>query len=592
MIRLSAQQWEVVELQGHVVVTACPGSGKTRVLTARIIRGLAELTSAKHRVVAMTFTNRAADEIQSRLDDSDVSPERLWAGTIHGFALEWILRPYAAYSDRLRTGFAVADEYVSDRVIEEIRAARRVSRNLEISTRRDRSGNVSNPDPVAAEIYDEYQNRLATAKLMDYDDILFHAYSVLNENREIAQTLGSIIKLMCVDEIQDTQDLQYAILSTIFRASTSPPELFLVGDVDQCIYASLGAQCRSRPEIEMEFGLTGIHDRCLTGNYRSTQRIVDFFRNFRPAVERTRALSELATDRGIITLRDQVVTRLEVPAVVAQLVSDALARGAASSEICVMAPHWRHVRAMARTLVSALPSVNFDAPGLSPLHCQRENVWFKVARLFLTEPSSSLYRTRFRWANELMRECRDVYGVAFPDGIDTPRAVLRLINSIRSSSTDGLDYLADVFAQLLIHLTAAPEELDQLCIARGVFFDKAMANIERGEGELPTDVESFRRLFGQRSGVVVSTCHGVKGEEYETVIAFGLLRGFVPNWKVIMNGSDTAAMEEESRLLYVICSRAKRHLHLIAESGHFTRSRRPYETADMLRRVEYAYDDV
>ncbi|HEX4963816.1 MAG TPA: 3'-5' exonuclease [Thermoanaerobaculia bacterium] len=109
---------------------------------------------------------------------------------------------------------------------------------------------------------------------------------------------------------------------------------------------------------------------------------------------------------------------------------------------------------------------------------------------------------------------------------------------------------------------------------------------------MPTDIDSFRRLFKHPSGVVVSTCHGVKGEEYDTVIAFGLLKGYVPNWSVIINDTEEEASQRESRLIYVICSRAKRRLHLIAETGRTTQRGRPYETSELLRRVRFNYDKV
>src|SRR5271154_4245121 len=97
MISLNWEQDRAVNEPGSVVVTACPGSGKTRVLTARVIRAIAELGSTRERVIALTFTNRAADEIQVRLDQENIETDCLWAGTIHSFVLEWILRPYAPY---------------------------------------------------------------------------------------------------------------------------------------------------------------------------------------------------------------------------------------------------------------------------------------------------------------------------------------------------------------------------------------------------------------------------------------------------------------------------------------------------------------
>ena len=110
-LNLNRQQQTAVEEPGNVLVTACPGSGKTRVLIHRIIKELSELESKKHHILAVTFTNRAADEIKSRLDHPDILLDNLWAGTIHSFSLDWILRPYACYSNYLKKGFSVADEF-------------------------------------------------------------------------------------------------------------------------------------------------------------------------------------------------------------------------------------------------------------------------------------------------------------------------------------------------------------------------------------------------------------------------------------------------------------------------------------------------
>lgn len=162
----------------------------------------------------------------------------------------------------------------------------------------------------------------------------------------------------------------------------------------------------------------------------------------------------------------------------------------------------------------------------------------------------------------------------------------------RTCETEGMSYLRDVFSELLVRMGLDLDSSDALNTSFDTFFEKAENRIATSEGGMPTDVSSFRKLFSHPAGVVVSTCHGVKGEEYDTVIAFGLLRGYVPHWSVIINGTEREASERESKLLYVICSRAKRRLHLIAERGRTTQRGRPYETAELLKRVRFKYDEV
>ncbi len=592
MIRLNTEQKSVVERDGNIVITACPGSGKTRVLTARVIRGLNELNSSRERVIAMTFTNRAADEIQARLDQENVTTNCLWAGTIHAFALEWVLRPYAPYSEITRFGFTVADEFLTESIIDDLKREARLPGYTEISTTLTRTGYSLNADDSSRMIFERYKVRLRDMKLIDYDDVLYLSYSLLEENPEIAATLASIIRLICVDEVQDIQDLQFGILSVIFKAAASPPSFFFVGDADQSIYESLGALTKTPEEIATEFSLDNVVHLELKGNYRSTQRIIDFYRSFRSSAPVIESLTDYADSAGAITFQDQTVAKEDLPAGIAALISNALQAGVVPRDICVLAPHWWHVRSIARSLVGLLPQVDFDAPGLSPLHSSRDNLWFKVGRLFLMAPSPSRTRTRIRWAKEVLSDLSTLGDISLPEIIATPRRLLKLINAISSSETEGMSYLRDVFSQLLVRIGMDLYSSDALNTTFNTFFEKAENRIATAEGGMPTDVSSFRKLFSHPAGVVVSTCHGVKGEEYDTVIAFGLLRGYVPHWSVIIKGTEREASERESKLLYVICSRAKRRLHLIAETGRTTQRGRPYETAELLKQVRFKCDEV
>ncbi len=269
MVRLNREQRQAVDSNGNVVITACPGSGKTRVLTARVIRGLSEIETNRYRIVALTFTNRAADEIKMRIDQENVSAECLWAGTIHSFALEWILRPYAPYCEQIRSGFTVADEFYSERLLTKLKDEVGISDFIDIRTAFSRNGDGLNSDSDCQLVFKKYKAALRDEKLLDYDDVLFLSYNLLATYPEIAATLGSIIRLVCVDEVQDIQDLQFGILSKIYLGSDLVPSLFFVGDADQSIYESLGALTKSPEEIAAEFNLNAITHRQLAGNYRS-----------------------------------------------------------------------------------------------------------------------------------------------------------------------------------------------------------------------------------------------------------------------------------------------------------------------------------
>jgi DNA helicase II / ATP-dependent DNA helicase PcrA len=590
MIPLNPEQQAAVDFEGNLVVTACPGSGKTRVLTARVIRALRDLTSQRERAVALTFTNRAADEIQARLDEANVDAGCLWAGTIHSFALEWILRPYAPYNDALRNGFSIASEFYTEQLLDELKTNANMGVFDEVSSHLTREGEQLNRTDQAKMVFEQYKASLRDKNLIDYDDVLYLGYRLLVDLPEIAQTLASIIRVVCIDEVQDIQDLQYGILSSISRAASSPITMFFVGDENQSIYESLGAMTKSPEQIAEEFGLDGIGHLELTGSYRSTQRIIDLYRQFRLTVPLIESRASYAAEAGIITFDNQSIILDDLSEVIARRITDAITNGVPTHEICVVAPQWTLVRAIARRLVNELPEVDFDAPGLSPLHSSRENFWFKIARLVLTMPSPKRTRTRMRWAKEALTDLREIAKISPPESIATPRRLLRLLNSLSSVEMEGLAYLRDVFGQFLraIHLDA--ETCVALKEAHEGFFGKAEKHLASANDALPTDVDSFRRLFSHPAGVVVSTCHGVKGEEYETVIAFGLLRGYIPHWNAVFGGDDNLATDMESKLLYVICSRAKRRLHLISEFGRQTKKKKPYETCYLLAAMNFDFD--
>jgi DNA helicase II / ATP-dependent DNA helicase PcrA len=511
MIKLNEDQQRAVEFEGNIVITACPGSGKTRVLTARVMRGLAAVQSRRERVVALTFTNRAADEIQTRLDDENIPTECLWAGTIHAFALDWILRPYAPYSEVTRYGFTVADEYHTDRVINELKRAHRLDKFAKISTTLARDGRHFNHGPAECAVFEAYKDQLRTAKLIDYDDVLFLAYDVLQTHPEVAGNLSAIIRLVCVDEVQDIQDLQFGILATIFKAGAPPPMLFFVGDSNQSIYESLGALTKTPDEIAAEFSLGHLEHRELKGNYRSTQRLIDFYSQFRPHQSKITSLAEYAQEAGVIAFANQTIEREDLTRQTASIVKATIASGIAPANICVLAPQWRLVQPLARSLIRELPSVDFDAPGLSPLHSLRDNAWFKISRLFLTQPHPSRTRTRLRWANEVLADFALVGDRTPSEKWRTARRLLRIINSIASQEADGIRYLQDVFLQFLRILDIDLEASKALNEALKTFVAKIQDRIADPESDMPTDVAGFRKLFSHPCGVVVNTCHGVKG---------------------------------------------------------------------------------
>ena len=425
MAELNAQQRAVIEVDGDMFVTACPGSGKTRVLSEKIIATLDQGISPHQHALALTYTNRAADEVAARLQEHGYSKKHLWTGTIHSFALEWILRPYSSYDPLLRNGFSVIDEAALRKLVDSLRQQYGVDARAEIRMGFLRNGQLATTAPNRRSLIEECRKKLKEQRLLDFDHVLYLALDLLRRKPEIATTLGAIFSLICIDEYQDTQDLQFGILASIVRASNGSSRLFIVGDKNQAIYSSLGGIAKTVDEIRHEFGRSDLLHQELSGNYRSTQRIVDFSANFCEAgEEKVVSLARHSRERGLITFADQTFQHDELDQPIASLVRHHLSQGLKPENICILGPSWWLLTKLGAQLVLSLPNVDLDAPGLSPIRYEQDSLWFKLARLFLTEPSPKRFHTRLRWAADFVTTLEATLATELPEGTRNARVIL------------------------------------------------------------------------------------------------------------------------------------------------------------------------
>lgn len=592
---LNDPQKEAVTFDGNALITACPGSGKTRVLTRRVAYEIYErINNSKQLVAALTFTNRAASELEHRLDRLNIQPRQLWAGTIHSFCLEWILRPYAGYSKNLKNGFIVVDNYYSEEELKKLKKKYDIPVKYSISTRitKDRKFEDINydipnyQDNPYYKVLIEYYTNLSKNRQINFDLILYLAYKLLEDYPRIAKNLSKIFTLICVDEYQDTQELQYEIIHMILRAGEGETSIFYVGDTNQAIYDSLGGIAKPKEQIERETGLT-LTNLNLPGNYRSTQKIVDYYSSFQVDELTITAEGQYRDDPSEITYSKEVYYE-SVAEYICDLIKKAInEQGIDPTEICVLAPQWYPLAHMGRKLNALLPEIPFDAPGLSPIRKDIENIWYKMARLVLSEPHPRYFLIRMRWARQIIEDLRSHVGTVIPHQYESPKGLLRLVNSISIQEDDGLEYLRATFTEITNALNFLVEDYPGLQNNWDSFFDGAQSRIDDERNNYPSDTNAFRKLFKSKKGVVINTCQGVKGEEFECVIAFSLLDGKVPHWTV--NRWRPEESEPSSkRMMYVIGSRAKRFLHLISETG---RPKGDLPTP-VLGALEYEYDDL
>lgn len=566
---LSTEQAAVCEAHGNIILTACPGSGKTRTLTHRLAYQVAQGQGSKKWNIAITFTNRAADEISSRIDDMDIDLSNIWTGTIHQFCMRFIIRPYAMYSSRLSKGYSIIDEYTKREY------GKRIKNELGIKLG-DFDDPFQNPSVATA-----YKTLLAANKEIDFDMILCFSDQLLSQCPFICENIASVVNSFLIDEFQDTNELQYSILAKIFKANKSISLMF-VGDVNQAIYGSLGGVAKCKAELDALYETT-FQEMSLTGCFRSTQRMVTLYKNFEVSQTGVSSVADIKDIDGTINYY-RSVTKDNLTTEIAAIIHSELAAGTQSEEICVLAPQWQLLFNLSRELRLRLPSVLFDAPDISPLKYDPLNPLFLLARLLFMSSGENV-PIRKRIATEFISIIRDDLKIMVPDKIQN-YDILSAVNNCRTVNIDGIICLKTAIERVfsLLRIDVTKEKALSNLIKN--YFEKIDSRV--AQYNLPTDYDSISKYFRDKRGVVISTIHGVKGEEYTTVIATGLLNGYLPHWDYICQAEKKPLRKTETlKLLYVLCSRAKQNIYLFSETGRKTKSGSEYTPTDELSLITH-----
>jgi len=305
MISLSLNQREIVEedIGVAIQVLASAGSGKTRVLTERV-RHILENTK-KDNVIALTFTNKAAEEMQQRLSDCEEAEERAWISTIHSVAQRMIeqyghtiglpseLHIYDRDKDRmevflqsLRDDGVDIDEYLDVSDSKQKRDRQRIMQNYmdtfsaikrELLGEEEVLDNYSNGVRLW-KIYQDYQNALLSSGGIDYDDILIRGHELLLRQEWIADVYRAKYKHLCIDEAQDLNKAQYEFIKALCGDVIS--SVLMVGDPHQMIYGFNGSSSEYLcNEFVVDFSPSEYE---LKENYRSSKAIISVANNLRP----------------------------------------------------------------------------------------------------------------------------------------------------------------------------------------------------------------------------------------------------------------------------------------------------------------------
>jgi len=608
LAQLNPEQRQAVTAgDGPLLVLAGAGSGKTRVLTTRIAWLIREHGVAAHRILAFTFTNKAAREMRARVERQlGTAAGECWLGTFHSTGVR-ILRREAARIGWNRD-FAIYDTDDSEAVVKELLSNLSATQHVSASEARQTISGWKNErtSPAKAEaeagtarekllvgLYVEYEKALRRNNAFDFDDLVARPVQLFEEEPEILGNYASRFMHVLVDEFQDTNTLQMDFIGLLAGVHGN---LFVVGDDDQSIYGWRGARIANILEFESQF--SGSQVVRLEQNYRSTSPILQAA-NHVIAHNRGRKGKNLWTARqGGELLRVSFHTDEEDEAThVVDVVRAHLSSGGTRADVAVL----YRTNAQSRAVEDALrrAGIPYQIIGGTRFYERRE-VRDVVAYLkaiqnpadgialvrILNVPRRGIGDTTIDRLQAAAAERGETLGAALAApaaaglGAAPARKVAefaRMLAELRAlaeratcaevvqavlEATKYFEYLRESEPATY---QARRENVEELMSAAGAFTDESTddpslrAFLE--EISLLTDVDT---MAGNVDQVTLMTLHTAKGLEFPLVLLTGLEEGLLPHANSL-EAIDT--LEEERRLFYVGMTRARDRLFLMSASN-------------------------
>jgi DNA helicase-2/ATP-dependent DNA helicase PcrA len=609
--RLTPSQVEAVKHRdGPLLILAGPGSGKTRVVTHRIAFLLRQGIPA-WQILALTFTNKAADEMKSRLDL--LAPgESVWMGTFHRFCarmlrqhaqlvgLEENFSIYDTIDSRklMRSAIEDTDIKLSHITVDQIANEISNAKNNLVTSREFVSRPGQTLGGVVEQAYPAYQKRLLQANAVDFDDLLLHLATILRENPELRQKLDNRYRYIMVDEYQDTNFSQYAIVRALSRDHAN---LAVTGDPDQSIYGWRGANLRNILDFEHDF--PHVHVVRLEQNYRSTPnilRVADQLITHNTQRKPKQLLTEKSPGKPVRLIR-YPTSRDEAEHIVAQIADDIAHDRRRPRDFAL----FYRVNSLSRALESAFRSADVPYQIIKGLEFyQRREIKDVLAYLHLiNNPRSDMSLLRI-----INVPPRRIGGTTIKrldqhaqhHGISLLEAAreAKMIESLRKPAIAALGAFVEMFDALSPLAVAPTHELIVRVLADSGYLQWLEdSNLEEdlrrldNVAELLTDtaefdtqhpddapLESFLEQTalvgdtdaweGEIDKVSLMTLHAAKGLEFPCVFIVAVEQGLLPHNR---SQEDPDQLEEERRLLFVGITRAEEELQISNAAYRFIR---------------------
>ena len=560
-LRRNPGQWDAYQSQGHCVVLAGPGSGKTKTLTIKLARLLAEDIEAPRGVACITYNNECARELENRLDGLGVQPgSRVFIGTVHSFSLTQIVLPYAKVA-----GLGLPDEFCVATRAERARALERAFNrtiggpdnpqtwdfsmgNYRRSILNRNSEEWRTRDAPLARLVEAFEEELRAMGRIDFDDMPLLAVRALREHEWLQRALLAKYPVLVVDEYQDLgRALHRMVMGLCFSAGM---RLFAVGDADQSIYGFTGAH----PELLQNLSERDDVERVrLRLNYRSGSRIVTAS-SYALGEERDYEAAEGA-EEGTIYFHPRTGQYEQHAAYLfSTLLPEIQARlpDLHPGEIAILYPAAWIGNAVAEAAQDhGFSTIRTDGNSLYP-RSSRLMRWFEQCAQWCCGG----WQTGSPRFNRIMNEGRRL----FAEGLQTEAEQLAFQRQLMTTLWGRRDSALSLH-QWLDELREAV--IDQLLAVCRTLQDEGETLAGFIERTATGDCQNMTlgEFAGQGEGndcIKLSTLHSSKGREFSVVVMFGMDNGRIPR-----QNSSPRELIEARRLFYVGFTRAKAELHMM-----------------------------
>ena len=619
------QKEAVFHTEGPLLILAGAGSGKTRVLTHRIAYLIEEKGVNPWNILAITFTNKAAEEMRQRVDSLvGFGAESIWVSTFHSMCVRILRR----YIDRLGydNRFTIYDTDDQKTLMKEVCRktdidTKRFKERMLLSVISSAKNEMILPEEFElnaggdfvqlkiAKVYKEYEAQMRANNALDFDDLLVKTVQLLETQPDVRENYQERFRYIMVDEYQDTNTVQFRLVSLLAGKYRN---LCVVGDDDQSIYKFRGANIRNILDFEKEFSDAKVIK--LEQNYRSVGNVLEVansvIRNNKGRKEKT-----LWTDneKGEKIRLRQFDTAYDEAQFIAEDIKDETAQGANYSDHAVL----YRTNAQSRLLEEKFVAMNipYKIVGGINFYSRREIKdvlsYLKTidngkddlaVRRIINVPKRGIGLTTIN----RIQESAAARGIGFYDALSAPDLIPGIGRSAskldsfaalieyfkgRSEESGVTDLLTEVIEKTGYtesleaddpeELEARVQNIDELVSKAAVYEESCSDRGERPtlsgfleEVALVADIDSVAE---DRDYVILMTLHSAKGLEFPHVYLAGMEDGLFPSYMSI-SGDDPEELEEERRLCYVGVTRAEEKLTLTCARMRLVRGERQYNS--------------